>query len=186
MSMFEELMLAKNISFNEGKIELLKQQVVMLPAEFMSDYTSEINNDPNKIKEIYQAGKEAIKNNFGPGIGKHYSFNFSDFFRWYISLAKLSGWGIVKWAEFDKNSYSGVITIEDSLVGTNLKNKVTSPCDHIIRGLMAGSATSAFLIDVDMIETECIALGSEKCKFLMGKYDYLKSKFPDIVTNCID
>ena len=50
-----------------------------------------------------------------------------------------------------------------------LKGKVKKPVDHFIRGLIAGWATASFKWDIDVIEQECSALGSDKCKFVFKK-----------------
>jgi predicted hydrocarbon binding protein len=183
MNIFEKLMLARQLSFKEGKIELLGQNLVFSPADFFSRYIYALKDKPELIISLYNSAKSTMKEGFSLNVGKSYGFSFKDYARWFVDIAELSGWGQVVWEDINEAEMKGVITITNSPVAANLKNKVSAPCDHITRGFMAGAASSAFKEEVDMIEIECEALGAQKCKFIMGKIDYLKSKFPDIVKN---
>ncbi|MDE1804263.1 MAG: hypothetical protein KGH59_00560 [Candidatus Micrarchaeota archaeon] len=178
MSLFDELMLARQLSFGDGKIELLGQRVVFIEADFISKYIEDINNDPKLVLEMYESTKKTMINGFGVDIGKKYSFSFKDYAKWFVDLAKLSGWGLIAWEEIDEELHKGVISVQNSPMTNYLKGKVTKPCDHVIRGLMAGGASSAFKTDLDILETECESLGSPKCKFIIDSLNNLQEKFP--------
>lgn len=181
MDIFEKLMLARQLKFTDGEIDMLGQRVVIVPSDLFTKYMADINDKPDRIAEVYNSAKQAMKENFGVNIGKSYGFNFNDFSNWFVELATLSGWGNVKFEENDKERHVAVITIKNSPIAVGLKGKVSSPCDHIIRGLMAGGSSSAYKNNVDMIETDCEALGAEKCKFIIDTKDNLRAKFPDLV-----
>lgn len=180
MNIFEKLMLARQISFNEGKIVLLNQRLVMFTSDFLGAYTLKINDEPGFVRQLYDAGKESVREGFGPGIGKSYSFSFNDFFKWYVDIARLSGWGLVKWEGIDEARHEGTLTIEDSPIAMYLRGRVKGPCDHMIRGFMAGGASSAFKTEVEMVETECYASGAPRCRFVFGPRDAMGAKFRDL------
>ncbi len=182
MSFFEKLLLSKQLSFNLGDIELLDQRLVIVSSEAFANYIYSIN-DSNElaVSNLYQIAKKAMIQ-LGINIGKKYSFSFGDYSTWFVEIARLNGWGKAKWELLDKKNFKGIISIEDSPISTALKNKVKNPCDHIIRGLIAGGATSSFKMDVEVIETECIAQGKEKCIFVIDTDSNLKSQFPDLYT----
>lgn len=173
-------MVARQISFLEGKIELMGQRVVIAPSEFFANYMIEMGDNPELVYGIYAAAKQIMKERFGVNLGKTYGFSFKDYATWFVDIAKLSGWGDVKWESRDETNHKGTISIGDSPISGYLNGKVKYPCDHIIRGLMAGGACSAFVDEVDIIETECSALGATRCKFIIDKKDALKSNFPDL------
>lgn len=173
-------MVARQISFLEGKIELMGQRVVIAPSEFFANYIVGMNENSELIYGIYNAAKQIMRERFGVNLGKNYGFSFKDYATWFVDIAKLSGWGDVRWENRDEANHKGIISIGDSPIAGYLKGKVKYPCDHIIRGLMAGGACSAFVDEVDIIETECSALGTSRCKFIIDKYDVLKNNFPDL------
>lgn len=180
MNIFEKLMFTKQLNFKEGQINLLDQRLVMFTTDFLSAYTLNINDNPKLVSDIYLSAKNSVKNGFGPGIGKKYSFTFYEFFNWYIDIARLSGWGIIKFERVDEDIKQGVISIENSPVSTYLKGKVKSPCDHIIRGFMAGGSETVFKTEMAIVETECIALGAPQCKFIFGPKDIIKTKYKNL------
>jgi predicted hydrocarbon binding protein len=180
MGIFEELMLAKQLSFKEGEISLLDQRIVMFPSNFLALYTEKIKDKRELVKELYECAKDSVRESFGPSVGKAYGFSVLDYTNWFVSILNMSGWGNVHWEENEWEKKRGVIKIEHSPIAKYLKGKVSSPCDHIMRGFMAGGGASAFDLDIDTIEVECEALGAEKCKFIVDSKENLKSRFPEL------
>ncbi len=181
MDFFKRLMLARQLSFTEGRIELMKQGIVMVPSEFFGKYILEANEDKEAVYKLYYAGKEIMREKFGIDMGKSYGFGVNEYSTWFVDIAKLSGWGNIKWEARNEKNHNGIISILNSPIANYAMGKVKSPCDHVIRGLMAGGASSAFVDDVDIIETECIALGNKSCTFIIDHYKTLKKKFPKLV-----
>lgn len=182
MDLFQKLMLAKQISFTEGKIELLKQRMVFYPPNLISLYLVNINNDPRLTSKLYLSTKKSmVLHGFGSNVGKEYKFNFNDYASWFVNLAKLAGWGKISWKEVDYVKKYGVIDVYDSPVAVTSINKLKRPCDHILRGFFAGGGTTAFKKDVDAIEIKCSAVGDDVCRFIIDSKDALESKFPEVV-----
>ncbi len=180
MSIFEELMLARQVSFQDGRVELTGQRVVISPSDFFGLYIESICKDPKLVGAFYGAAKRAMREGFGRDVGKTYGFSFEDYLNWFVKLAKMSGWGKIEWLESDKEKNTGVIGTEGSPVAAYLKGKVDAPCDHVIRGLMAGGASSAYRLDLDIVETECEALGDAKCIFVIDTSENLMKKYPGL------
>ncbi|MFH1696798.1 MAG: 4-vinyl reductase, partial [Candidatus Diapherotrites archaeon] len=58
-----------------------------------------------------------------------------------------------------------------------LHGKAKLPVDHFLRGVFAGLFTDAFKKDMDCVETECAALNTNKCKFVIKEaadFDFKK------------
>ena len=178
MNIFDKLMLSRQVSFQDGRIELLGQRVVISPSDFFASYVLKINDRPELVTDVYLAAKQATRDGFATNLGKANKFTFEDYSQWLVDLAILSGWGQIKWVEREKDKLRGVLSATDSPVALNLKGKVKRPCDHVIRGLMAGGASSAFRANVEIIEYECEALGHDACKFVIGTPADLCKRFP--------
>jgi len=174
MNIFDKLLLAKEMSFTEGKIQVLGNRVVLPPANFFSEFASRINDSPEMVDIVYQSAKVSFRDGIAKTIGKKYGFNINDFYRWLTDIATMAGWGILKWEEFDAESKKGVIFVEDSPVASDLKGKVKSPCDHVVCGFIAGGTSALFMEDMDVVETECLALGAPRCKFIAGPAKTIK------------
>lgn len=100
-------------------------------------------------------------------IGKKFGFNFLDFFKWLTNIAMLAGWGTLDWQDLNEEKKQGIIYVTNSPIATELKGKVTTPVDYLIRGFLAGGASASFSVDIDCVEEECIALGAKRCKFVI-------------------
>lgn len=179
MNIFEKLSMARQISFHDGKIILLDQRVSVVPVEFLASITKTINDSSDQVFEVYSAAKTAVREGFAKRLGEAYDFKFRDYSQWLVDIATMSGWGRLEWADLDFDNKRGVIAVTDSPIGSKLSGQVDSPVDHVIRGLMAGGASHSFNADVDILETECVALGDPKCKFVIqSPKEFLKSDNP--------
>ncbi len=139
--------------------------MVMLPASILSAYTEKISDSPELISNMYHSVKASQREGFASLVGKTYEFSFHDFFKWMTDIFAFAGWGIVEWKVLDENKHIGVITVAHAPVADELKGKVKTPIDHLIRGFVAGAASASFNVDIDVIELECAALGAPVCKF---------------------
>lgn len=178
MRFFEKLMLSRQIKFDDGKAEILNQRVVFIPGGFLGEYTLEIMKKPESITLIYNSLKEGA-GSFGKNIEKEYKNTLTDYSKLIKEVSDLAGWGITTF-EFLNIEEGAIMSVENTPVGSYLKGRVDSPCDHIMRGMVAGIASIKFGKNLDVIEIECIAMGDKKCKFVIGELDKLKAKFPEV------
>jgi predicted hydrocarbon binding protein len=165
MSIFEELMLARQLSFSKGSIELLGNRVVIFNANLFSEYALRINNSPDAVALLYEAVKSSFRDGFGKSVGEKYKFSFNDYFKWMKDLAEMNGWGLFTWEGLDQETKKGALFVENSPIAKDLVGKVKNPVDHVICGFIAGGASAAFASDIDVIEKECVALGAQRCEF---------------------
>lgn len=182
MNIFEKLMLAKQMSFSDGEIELMGQRMVFYPSSLVALLTKDINDNPALKSQLYFSTKESmVSGGFGSNVGKLYGFTFRDYANWFVDLAQLAGWGRIRWVELDEEKAYGVIDVEESPVSQYMKGIARSPCDHVVRGFFAGGASSAFRKEVDSVEIECLAMGAEKCRFIIDSREGLEMKFAELV-----
>lgn len=173
-------MLARQLSFRDGRIELMGQNVLLCPSDFMARYLMQISDNSDRTIELYESAKLAVREGFGINVGKSYGFSSRNYTEWFADILKMAGWGNVAWQENDLEQMKGVIDIQGSPIATYLNGKVKSPCDHIVRGFIAGGGSSAYKSDIDAIEVECEALGAKRCRFIVDLSTKLKLKYPEI------
>ncbi len=177
MSFLEKLMLSKQIKFEDGQTEILKQRVIFVPSDFLGEYTFEILREPELVKLIYFTLKQGV-NNFGEQIMRTYGSTITDYSKLLRDLSDLAGWGKTTYESLNIEQGSATLIIENSPVSSYLKGRVNLPCDHISRGVIAGIASIALKKDLDVLEIECIATGNKACKMVLDSKDKLKSNFP--------
>jgi predicted hydrocarbon binding protein len=174
MNVFEELMLARQLSFTVGDIHLLGNRVTIVHATFWAEYTMRMNEDPKKVFELYDSAKISFRDGMAKSIGKRYGLSFNDFFKWLTDIAMLAGWGKLTWVDLNDTNKTGIILVDNSPVVEVLKGKVHNPIDHLIRGFIAGGASGWLNTDIDAIEEECAAMGAPQCKFVFRPKEQFK------------
>ncbi len=174
MNVFDELLMAKQISFEQGGVAILGNRVVMPPVAVLGEYSKNINDSPEQIGMLYGSIKRNFEEMVKTSFVKEYGFGLNDYMKWMTKIALLTGWGNFTWAEVDKQKKWAVIIIDNSPVGVRLAGKVKKPVDHAVRGFIAAAVALMLKSDADCMEEECIALGAKKCKFVIkpiGDFD---------------
>ncbi|MDE1850173.1 MAG: 4-vinyl reductase [Candidatus Micrarchaeota archaeon] len=165
MSLIENFMMARSITFKDGSISLFSNRIVMAPATFFFEFTKAIEDSPKETRSLYGSAKASFKEIVSKDV-RTYKFSVNDYIKWLFNIAIFSGWGILTLDSLDKEKMTGIITMNNSPISEGLKGQAKLPCDHIVRGFIAGAMSIAFKQDIDVVETECVALGSAKCKFV--------------------
>ena len=185
MPQFDQKTLVQRLEFKDGTIDLMGKRLMLYPSYFIALYTEAVSNQPKHTSRIYYLMKNSMAGGFADTIGKSFNLTFGDYIKFFIEVVKMSGWGITTIAKLDETEKYVVVDIADSPIATYLRGKVDSPCDHVIRGFLAGGTTLAFGKEVDAIEIECTALGAERCRFMIDSIDKLSDRFPIIVKDQI-
>lgn len=169
-NLFQKLFTSRQLLFTDGSIFLLKNRKILIDSKVLSNITKLIDNS-SKGYELYNSIKTSFVEGSAKAMGTTFSFSFKDYFKWLTDIAMVEGWGKFSWGELNEQRMEGVIFVEDSPIAKDLINKVTNPTDHFIRGLIAGGASASLKVDIDVIEKECIAIGSTKCVFIFKPSD---------------
>ncbi len=149
----------------------------MVYFEALAAYSLEVGNDAEAVRRLYSAAKDAVAKGAKVKNGRMKG-SFKEDFDAATTAMRIGGWGILKWeGEEGEGKHSGIMTATDSLVGSYAKGKMDSPSDHILRGLIAGAASVVFGTEIDAVETECIAVGSPACRFVIDSSSNLKKNF---------
>lgn len=157
------LMLHKQLRFEEGKIILLDQRVAMLPLYNIVELqkTLEAKGLENTL---YYTNK-----NFGKDwtrkIYESYKMSENQIFQWGINSVTVAGWGTVKLIEKQAEN-----RIKFNLIDSGMAfyyGKSDKPIDHIFRGMIAGAMSATYKKDLDAVETKCKAQGHSMCEFIV-------------------
>ena len=180
-SFFEKLMLARQISFKEGRIEYLGNSRLMLLSEiFLSMYTESMIDSKEELLRLYRNCKEDMRDRFVKKITKsHGNTSRESMLGLLKQTAEFGGWGIFEYESVNENEHRVIFKMMDGIVSSALKGKVKRPCDHIFRGIAAGGMSVMFNSDVDCIELSCIAIGDPFCRLVIGNREFLEKEFPE-------
>jgi hypothetical protein len=164
---FKKLMFARQINFEEGRISLLNQPVMIVPVETFVTMTKTLRADLGRTKAdeiIYKATKlAAIK--YLNVLKKSFSMSKVDMIKWAANSLTLAGWGKITIIGVDGEKNRADIRVYDSSVAKGL-GKDPEPTDIFLAGYFAGGETAVFGKDVDVKEIKCIAKGDQYCEFV--------------------
>ncbi len=158
------LLLHKQLRFDDGKIVLLDQRVAMLPLYNVVELQKQLER-LNLQNSLYFANKKFGKDWTGK-IYASYKMNENQIFQWGINSVTLAGWGSVKLVDRDVGKKIFKFNLVDSgmayYYGPSKK-----PIDHIFRGMIAGAMSAIYSTDLDAVETKCKAQGHPVCEFIV-------------------
>lgn len=176
MNFFEMLMLSKKMSFENGTVKLYGQNIIIFPPQSIAEYVVSINDNKELIRDLYNTAKKAMVE-YGEVISEDYKASHD--INWVCDYVNLFGQGRIVYEDITK-APTGTILLENSLYFEGFKNKLNSPVDHIMRGIIAGILSAIFNKNFDAVETECVAMDYSICRFVVDYSDVLKKRFSGI------
>lgn len=175
MNFLELLILSRKMEFKEdGEVTLYSQDIVVLPDALMAGYISKLGSSPEWKKAIYSTARDAMLEH-KEGIGRAYRGSSGS--AWVCNTVNLLGQGKITYEDAD--SCTGTVWIENAPTARELVGKVNGQTEHILRGLVAGIASAVLGQNVEAVEVECVATGSDRCKLVVGPEVDLKARFPE-------
>ncbi|AJF60043.1 MAG: V4R protein [archaeon GW2011_AR10] len=169
----QKLVLAKQIKFDQGKIELLNQKLSIFP---VSVFSTIVDNNPKVVPDVYQATKESAQM-FANEIKKRHKFTGQQLKSWLKDIVSFAGWGKAEFIIYDEKNFASIVRVQQSPVAEISKKKGYT--DHALRGFFAGGGSASMETDLDCIEIKCVAKGDSICEFVLGKKQILKKDHPE-------
>jgi predicted hydrocarbon binding protein len=133
--------------------------------------------DPTANRKLYSAVKQHVAGSFIQSFQLEMPLEKSLVFLEEFFTA--SGWGLVKQVDVDQGNKRAIIVVDDNPIAGSLHGHASKPVDHVFRGVLAGIFSHLFQADVDCIEHECMAMGSQRCEFVIKKqadFDFSKEE----------
>lgn len=159
-----ELLMHNQIKFEKGSITIFGRPSSLLPTDSFVNLQKQLEKAGHE-NSIYYASKESGRLWFEE-MNRTYSLKGKDVIMWGSNIVTLAGWG------------EAVITKRDDaekVIVFNLKNSMTvkiygptdHAVDHLFRGLLCGAMSAIYKVDLDCVETQCVAKGDPICEFLV-------------------
>jgi len=179
INLFELFSVSRQVIISEGEITINKQPAAIFPINAMGAYILNLKQDRKKERRLYESVKKGMVE-FSVSLGEEYQLTSKIFLDRWIKYCGFAGWGIVSYKVIEEEN-CGILYIKDLPLHNYLRdNGVKEPSDPLFEGFIAGSASGTFRADIDVIETECVCSGSDKCVYYWGPKAYLKERFPDM------
>lgn len=175
-----KLISSRQISFEEGRITLLKQPVEMIPANYFVGLTryfmQKQKTDKNAISELYLIGWFVAYVYMGVFEEVYNLKSFTDRYRLGMDVVTMAGFGDYKTIKWEKGKLSYVYSLDNPIPKYFYPSK--EPVDHILRGITAGGGLIVHHNLVHCTEEECAAVtGNNKCILINAteeKYDEMR------------
>lgn len=183
--MFELFSISRQVIIEDGEITINRQPVAIFPINFLGAYILSLKEDQKEQRRLYKSVKTGMVK-FSVSLGKEYQLTTRIFLDRWIKYCGFAGWGIVSYKVVEEEN-CGVLYVNNLPLHKYLRdNGVKELSDPLFEGFIAGSASGTFKADIDVIETECICSGNDKCVYYWGPKAYLKEKFPDLSKKLFD
>ena len=178
MNLLDYFRISKTISFKDGEILLMNQNVNVTPTSILCDFQKGLIENigfKESYENLYNTANK-ISYDYNSKFIKGYKFKSErDVTEWQIKVVTLAGWG--KWTikHFEPEKYNIIFQMKNSPF-TKVYGKSGFPVDIITAGLVAGGALSNFKKPIEAIETKCQAMGDEYCQIEIGIPEAIEAK----------
>ncbi|MCX6801255.1 MAG: hypothetical protein NTZ73_03635 [Candidatus Diapherotrites archaeon] len=164
-SFFDKYIFTNNLKYTHNNFYLVNIPFLIVPVEVI---TSAVEvPDAELHKKIYEVIKKNVKSDLMRQFDIDFGLNKEKALELLTTFFTASGWGKIQMIDLDFNAKRAILLVENSPVAAALKGKVSWPVDAMLRGIFAGIFSNVFGIDVDCVESECAALNSPNCKFII-------------------
>jgi len=174
LGLLSKLLLRKQITFENGSINILGQPFLMMPSRVISLL---FKATPENRKTMYYFCK-ASGAEFGTALQNNFNLKKDSLRKIGQDIFNIAGWGSLNFYKLDYETNTANVRLFKSTVANQFQSK--DPIDHTARGFFAGFATIVFDTDVDCIETSCLATGKDHCEFIVAPSDYLNKNYKKI------
>lgn len=182
MNIFEQFSLSREVIMKEGEIVMDQQRVIVLPVSFIGLHTLKYHRDLEKGKKLYDLMKKGMIDYSVP-LGKEYKLSYKDYLDRWVKYCAFGGWGLVTYQLIEKEGEShGIVEIKGLPLHMYLKSKgvTEASSDPLFEGLIAGSLSTTFKKDIDVIEAKCICADNPSCVYYWGSKEHLSKLFPEL------
>jgi predicted hydrocarbon binding protein len=161
---FDKYIFTNTLKYTHNNFYLVNVPFVVSPVDIFISLLK--SSDQDLHKKIYLAVKEDTHSTFLKrfaelGISEEKEIDFVRAF--FIA----SGWGAIQIIDNDKESKRAIIVLDNSPFASFLVGKVDLPVDTFLKGVLAGLFSKIYKVDIDCVESECVALGAKSCKFIL-------------------
>ena len=161
-----KLLISGKLKFEQGKIILMGEPMVIVPLEFYIEATKQIleNEDRKEMIELYLDAWEAGAC-FMNDVARVYKMKkYEERYKIAMDTISMAGFGDYKTIEFRRGEVTHFRIIDNILAKKFIPSK--KPVCHVIRGFNAGGGTIVHERIMNCIEPECTAVNRDHCTHL--------------------
>ena len=175
-SYYDKLIYSGGLKYQNNNFTVMGIPFVMIPTELLVGLSS--NPDVNFQKQLYETSKKSAYKSLKTQFGIDFRHEGDKGLKIIEDYFTASGWGLLSSIDLDLEHKRAIVVVNNSAVGSALKGKVKTHCDHFMRGIIAAIFWDFFNEEIDCVESECIALNDAKCKFIVKlphEFDFSKA-----------
>ena len=167
VSFVDKLLLSRQLKFEEGRLTIFDQRVLIVPVELILLLIEKSVVDRKFERLIYDVMKKSVYN-FCQALANRRGVKPKEMVRILINLAEMNGYGKLELIKLDYENKEAVFHMRhlpSELITKQARSKIA---DRYWAGMLAGGASWIFGKDVDATETRCVADGKESCEFVVS------------------
>ncbi len=168
-----KLLIAKQLSFDKGKLKIFGKRVVIIPIELFEMIIKLSMKNKKFEKDLYNAMENSV-HQFCIDLNKKQPLKKEDMLEILMNLTEMNGYGEIKIVKIDYEKKFAIFNFKglpsETLVFEKLDSKTV---DNYWGGMLAGGMSYIFGEEVDAIETLCIVTGKQFCEFVVGSRKFL-------------
>jgi predicted hydrocarbon binding protein len=164
-SFFDKYIFTNTLKYRNNNFFLLNIPFLIIPNDLLLSISSQDNLEFNRI--IYSSVKENTQKNLVRQFQIDFGMDKQKAMQLFETFFTASGWGKIQNIDTDFDGKRAIITVENSPIALAFKGKNSVPVDILLRAIFAGIFSEVFGENVDCVETECLAVSGERCKFII-------------------
>ncbi|MAG22285.1 MAG: hypothetical protein CL943_03205 [Candidatus Diapherotrites archaeon] len=164
---YDKFIFTNGLKYKNNNFYLLNMPFVIAPSELFIGLL-EVDDEDFKRK-LYYATKDSVRKHLIKEFDLDFGFKGAKLVTFLETYFVASGWGKIQTVDLNMGGKKAIVKVRNNPFSSHLHKKVSRPCDHFIRGILAGVFSRVFNAKVDCVEVHCAALGEQDCEFIIKK-----------------
>lgn len=166
---FDKFVYVNQLKFKDYNFSLINVPFLILPTDIAAGLCGQENEEFNKM--LYYAVKQSVTKELSPRFKLDFGMEQERFLKFSETFFTASGFGLLQNIQLDFAKSRAIVSVSNSAVAQLLKGKVKRPCDHLMRGILAGIFSAAFKASIECVEHKCSAVHEGNCEFVCEPAD---------------
>ncbi len=162
---YDKYIFTGGLKYTHNNFSLMGIPFAMVPVQLL--LFEKLADDKEFTKKVYYSVKDSMVKSFKSEFGIDFKLEGTQGLLLAEQFFSASGWGLVSQNDLDREKKHAIMIVNNSPFALHLVGKSKGPADHLLRGVFAGLFSVFFEKKVDCVETECMALNAQRCKFVI-------------------
>ncbi len=167
-SFYDKFIFTNGLKYKHNNFYLLNLPFVIAPNELFIGLLEV--EDEEFGRKLYYVTKESVKKHLLREFDLDFGFEGEKLVNFLETYFVASGWGSIKTIDLDSENKKAIVKVSNNPFSSHLHKRVSQPCDHFLRGILAGLFSRVFRAEIDCVEVHCIALGEQDCEFIIKQH----------------